>query len=171
IFVLPPDVVCLYSEDRKFFLHGEVFCALAPAIGDGGRSFRELFRELAPAFPPDQIEEAIKRLVDRGHVVLASTSTAGPVAAYWASLGLAAGSAEKNLQNCRVRLEPIDVACAAEFEAALRQLGVRVVKRSPDLTITLVNDYLEQRLAELNRKHLADRSRWLIVQPTGIFPL
>src|SRR4029077_16342976 len=80
IFVLPPDVVCLYSEDRKFFLHGEVFCALASAIGDGGRSFRELFRELAPAFPPDQIEEAIKRLVDRGHVVLASTSTAGPVA-------------------------------------------------------------------------------------------
>ena len=23
VYVLPPDVVCLYSEDRKFFLHGE----------------------------------------------------------------------------------------------------------------------------------------------------
>ena len=22
VYVLPPDVVCLYSEDRKFFLHG-----------------------------------------------------------------------------------------------------------------------------------------------------
>ncbi len=23
-YVLPPDVVCVYSEDRKFFLHGEL---------------------------------------------------------------------------------------------------------------------------------------------------
>lgn len=38
VYVLPPDVVCLYSEDRKFFLHGEIFCALASAIGEGGRS-------------------------------------------------------------------------------------------------------------------------------------
>src|SRR6185437_6211351 len=171
IFVMAPDTVCLYSEDRKFFLHGEIFCRLAAAIAEGGKSFHEIFRALARDCPPDQIDEAIKRLVDRGHVVLASGSSPGPVAAYWASLGLAAGSAEKNLQNCRVRLEAIDVECVAEFEAALRQFGVRVVKRSPDLTITLVNDYLEQRLAELNRKHLADRSRWLIVQPTGIFPL
>ena len=171
IFVLPPDVVCLYSEDRKFFLHGEMFCRLASAIADGGKSVREIFRTLARDFPPDQIEEAIKRLVDRGHVIMASKSSAGPVAAYWASLGLAAGSAEKNLENCRVRLEAIDVEGAAEFEDALRQFGVRVVKRSPDLTVTLVNDYLEGRLAELNRKHLAERSRWLVVQPSGIFPL
>ncbi len=38
VYVLPPDVVCLYSEDRKFFLHGELYCALASAIGKGGKS-------------------------------------------------------------------------------------------------------------------------------------
>ena len=37
VYVLPPDVVCLYSEDRKFFLHGGLFCALASAIGRGGQ--------------------------------------------------------------------------------------------------------------------------------------
>jgi len=26
VYVLPPDVVCLYSEDRKFLLHGELYC-------------------------------------------------------------------------------------------------------------------------------------------------
>jgi hypothetical protein len=46
VYVLPPAVVCLYSEDRKFFLHGELYCALAAAIGEGGKSFRELAREL-----------------------------------------------------------------------------------------------------------------------------
>ena len=35
VYLLPPDVVCLYSEHRKFFLHGELYCALASEIADG----------------------------------------------------------------------------------------------------------------------------------------
>ena len=60
---------------------------------------------------------------------------------------------------------------AKELGAALGELGVRVVKGTADLTVTLVNDYLEGRLAELNRQHLSDRTPWLLVQPSGIFPL
>src|SRR2546430_906334 len=29
VYVLPSKVVCLYSEDRKFFLHGELYCERA----------------------------------------------------------------------------------------------------------------------------------------------
>ena len=70
-----------------------------------------------------------------------------------------------------MRVEAIDVHGAAEFGAALSKLGVRVVKRSPDLTVTLANDYLERRLAELNRQRVSDRTPWLLVQPSGAFPL
>src|SRR5271165_6365593 len=72
VYVLPPDVVCLYSEDRKFLLHGELYCALAYAIGKGGRSFGKLIRDLERDFPSDKIHEALKRLVDRRYVVPAS---------------------------------------------------------------------------------------------------
>ena len=109
VYVLPPDVVCLYSEHRKFFLHGELYCALASAIGDGGKSFRQLVRVLERDFPSDKIQEALKRLVDRRYVVRKSRSSAGAVAAYWASLGLLPEAAEKNLQKCRVRIQAIDV--------------------------------------------------------------
>src|SRR5215467_9912154 len=68
-YVMPPDVVCLYSEDRKFFLHGALYCALAGAIAKGGKSFRELVRELERDFPPDKIREALTRLVDRRFVL------------------------------------------------------------------------------------------------------
>ena len=169
--MLPPEVVCLYSEDRKFFLHGELYCALASAIGEGGKSFRKLVRELEKDFPSDKIHEALKRLVDRRFIVAKPRASADTVAAYWASLGLPPEIAEKNLQKCRVRIQSIDVQGAAELGAALRALGVRVVKRSADLTVTLVSDYLEGRLAELNRQHLSDRTPWVLVQPCGIFPL
>ena len=171
VYVLPPDVVCLYSEDRKFFLHGELYCALASAIGKGGKSVRELVHELGQDFPNDKIHEALKRLFDRRYILPASRSSAGAVAAYWASLGLSPETAERNLQRCRVRIQAIDVQGATELAVALKGLGVRVVKRSPDLTVTVVNDYLERRLDELNRRHLSDRTPWVLVQPSGIFPL
>src|SRR5262245_31809744 len=171
VYVLPPDVVCLYSEDRKFFLHGELYCALASAIGAGRKSFQQLIRELERDFPSDTIREAIKRLLDRRFVVSSPRSSAGVVDAYWASLGLSPDSAEGKLKNFRVRIESLDVQGAKELAAALAALGVRVVKRPGDLTVTLVNDYLEGRLAELNRRRLADRTPWMLVQPSGIFPL
>ena len=72
VYVLTSNVVCLYSEDRKFFLHGELYHALASAIGEGGKSFRHLARELEPRFPADKIHEALTRLLDRGYLLPSS---------------------------------------------------------------------------------------------------
>src|SRR5579872_6457013 len=109
VFTLPPDAVCLYSEDRKFFLHGELYCALASAIGKGGRSFRDLFSQLERKYPADKSQEALTRLLDRRYLVQASASATGPASAYWTSLGLPLETAEKNLQNCRVSIASKDV--------------------------------------------------------------
>ena len=171
VYVLPPDVVCLYSEDRKFFLHGELYCALATAIAKGGKSLPQIAGELGKTFPPQKVEEAFNRLIERRYIVPISAASGSAAGGYWASLGLPPGIAEQNLGNCRVRVEAIDVHGAAEFSRALSDLGVNVVKRSADLTVTLVNDYLERRLAELNRKRVSERAPWLLVQPSGAFPL
>src|SRR5262245_53675626 len=79
VYVLYPDAVCLYSGDRKFLLHGELYCALASAIGEGGKSFRQLVRALEPIFPTEAIHEALRRLVDRRYVLPASRSSNGAV--------------------------------------------------------------------------------------------
>ena len=174
-YLLPPDAVCLYSEDRKFFLRGELYCALATAIGAGksfgtGKSFGDIVSELERKFPAETIQEAFRRLIDRRFVVMGAPAS-GVTAAYWASLGLAQDVADDNLRNCRLRIQSLDVEGAAELGAALTELGVRVVKRDGDLTVTLVGDYLEGRLAELNRQHLSDATPWLLAQPSGLFPL
>src|SRR5262245_14194073 len=80
VYLLPPDAVCLYSEDRKFFLHGELYFALASAIGADGKSAAELVRSLAPPFPAATIREALQRLLDRRYLLPASRAPADAVA-------------------------------------------------------------------------------------------
>src|ERR1700680_3263704 len=91
VYVMPPDVVCLYSEDRKFFLHGELYCALASAIGKGGKSIAKLVAELEPDFPSDKIRQALQRLIERRYIIPASRAPARAVDGYWASFGMPPG--------------------------------------------------------------------------------
>src|SRR4029077_55197 len=123
-----------------------------------GKPFARIVRELSRKFPPDKIGEAVNRLIERRYLVRKTSSSADVVAAYWANLGLAPDVAEQNLRKCRVRIQSINVKGAKELAAALRTLGVRVVKGTTDLTVTLVNDYFEGQLAKLNREHLSDHS-------------
>src|SRR5579862_6345353 len=170
VYVLPPDAVCFYSEDRKFFLHGELFCIVADAIAKG-KSFGQIVGELTKRFPADVVDQAIKRLIDRRYIVPKRQTAVDAAAGYWATLGIPLEMAAKNLQNCRVRVQSVDAKGAKELGAALRKLGVRVVDRSADLTVVLVDDYLQGQLEQLNRQHLSDRKPWLLVQPSGVFPL
>jgi bacteriocin biosynthesis cyclodehydratase domain-containing protein len=170
VYVLPPDAVCFYSEDRKFFLHGELFCIAADAIA-AGKSFGQIVRELTKKFPADMVDQAIKRLIDRRYIVPKRHTAVDAAAGYWATLGIPLEMAAKNLQKCKVRVQSIDAKGAKQLGAALRKLGVRVVDRSADLTVVLVDDYLVGKLEQLNRQHLSDRTPWLLVQPSGVFPL
>src|SRR5215216_2187122 len=76
IYTLPPDVVCVYSEHRKFFLHGELYCALAAKIAVGV-SVRDLVRELERDFPRTEIDEALRRLIERRFIVPRARSHEG----------------------------------------------------------------------------------------------
>ena len=67
-YVLPPATICLYSEHRKFFLHGELYVAIAEAIGKNGKETQGLIDELSRKYPVDQIQEGLKRLYERRYV-------------------------------------------------------------------------------------------------------
>ena len=136
-----------------------------------GKSFGQIVRELTKRFPADVVDQAIKRLIDRHYIVPKRQTAVDAAAGYWATLGIPLEMAAKNLQKCKVRVQSVDAKGARQLGAALRKLGVRVVDRSADLTVVMVNDYLEGQLEQLNRQHLSDRTPWLLVQPSGVFPL
>jgi oxazoline/thiazoline synthase len=168
-YILPPDGVCLYSENRKIFLRGELYCAVASRLGEGARP-EAIVNALCREFPAGKIDEAITRLLDRRFVVPADPIDE-TAAGYWASFGLASEAAAENLWNTSVQIESMGAPGQFELDAALRKFGVRVVDRSANLTVVLVDDYLDGQLAEFNRQRLAQRQDWLLVQPSGIFPL
>jgi oxazoline/thiazoline synthase len=169
VYILPPDGVCLYSENRKVFLRGEIYCAVVSRIG-AGESLEAIADRLSGQFPSDKIDEAIQRLFDRGFLVSADL-TGDTAAGYWTSLGLPVDTAAENLSKTSVQIESIRAAGQMELDAALRKFGVRVVDRSAHLTVVLVDDYLDGQLDEFNRQRLAQRQEWLLVQPSGVFPL
>jgi oxazoline/thiazoline synthase len=169
VYVLPPDVVCLYSEDRKLFLRGELYCALAARIGAGERR-ADIARALSRDFPTEKIDEAFRRLFERGFVV-AARSTDVAAAAYWASLGLRLETVAENLRKARVQILSMGGPGKRELEAALHGVGVSVIDRAAELTVVLVDDYLDDRLAEFNSRQLMQKQDWLLVQPGGIVPL
>jgi ribosomal protein S12 methylthiotransferase accessory factor len=169
VYIFPPDVVCLYSENRKFFLRGALYCELAERIA-AGEDQASILHALTAEFPVAKIEEAFRRLIDRRFVV-SSAATQDVTAAYWASLGLNPAAAAENLQKVDVTIESLGVAGKEELADALRGFGVRVVDGAGDLRIALVGDYLDERLSEFNRRQLAEKAEWLPVQPTGVFPL
>jgi ribosomal protein S12 methylthiotransferase accessory factor len=139
---------------------------LASKIGEGGKIFHAL-GELERIFHPTKSGSA-QAADERRFIMARPSSLSGAAAAYWASLGLPRAWRISELPRAH---STDDVGGAAELESALRALGVRVMKRPAELTVTLVHDYLEDRLAELNREHLSARTPWLLVQPSGIFPL
>lgn len=169
VYLLPPDAVCLYSENRKFFLRGALYCALAERIG-AGETEPQIVHALAAQFPVAKIEEAFRRLIDRGFL-LPGGAAQDTTAAYWASLGLKPQSAAENLREVGVGIEAIGVAGRDAFAEALRDFGVRVVDEGADLTAVLVGDYLDEALDAVNRRRLQEERDWLLVQPTGVFPL
>ncbi len=171
VYLLQPDLVCLYSEDRKFLLHGEIYGAIATAIAKGGKSFQKLARELEKSYPADRISAAFERMLERRYILPSSQGTDGAAAAYWTSLGFSPETAARNLKSCGVALRALEVEGVAEFKEALKEFGVRIVKRDAALTLVLANDYLDPRLEELDEQFLAKKTAWALVQPSGIFPL
>jgi oxazoline/thiazoline synthase len=168
IYVLPPDIVCLYAEERKFFLHGALYCALVSAIGPG-KNCDEVIHALTPDFPASAIDEAIQRLLE--HRFLLQAKTQDKAAAYWASLDIMPDEAAANLNQYSVQIQSLGGAGQSELGEALRDLGVYLVERSAELTVVLVSDYLDGQLGQFNGDQLAQGQRWCLAQLGGPFSL
>ena len=87
-----------------------------------------------------------------------------PRAAYWSSLGASPRWVERRLAESRIKVEDDDSRFARHLEAS----GAVVARSNPRLTVTVCDDYLDARLADVNRRRLETRAPWTLVRPRGM---
>ncbi len=156
----------LVSESFNTLLHGQLTCDLL-ALVDGRRSTGEIVAALGARHAAAEVRAALVSLSARGYVVSADHGMDRSRAAYWSSLGASPCWAEARLAESRV-------AVAGEDDRLVRHLrtsGVAVVPDDPDLAVIACDDYLEERLAGINRRQLETEAPWMLVRPCGVEPL
>ena len=153
----------LVSESFNTLLHGELYRKLLPLL-DGRRSCDEIVAAAEGTHSAVEVLAAVASLSARGYVVSADHALDRRRAAYWSSLGASPRWVEQRLAESRIAVEGDD----GRFIGHLESSGAAVGPEDPDLTVVLCDDYLESRLAEVNRRQLETGAPWTVVRPRGM---
>ena len=153
----------LVSESFNTLLHGRLYCDLLPLL-DGRRQQAEIVAALEGAHAAADILAAIVSLSARGYVVSADHGMDRGRAAYWSSLGASPRWVERKLAAARIAVEGDD----GRLIRRLEESGVRAGAGEPGLAVIVCDDYLEERLADANRRQLDAGAPWTLVRPRGM---
>jgi ribosomal protein S12 methylthiotransferase accessory factor len=173
--VVEPDTVYLLSEYRHIALRGRLYCRLARLL-DGGRTVREIARELRGTSITPAIRTALARLERRGVLVFEKPVLPAGPEAFWTLLGVSPGAAVERLRSSLVSIHPVADGIENRLIERLEGLGVPAGNAeafkgdSSDLAVVPVEDYLQPALDDLNR-HFTDRGApWMLLKPAGAVP-
>ena len=153
----------LVSESFDTLLHGGLYPDLLPLL-DGQRPLAGIAAALEGRHPAADVLAAVVSLSARGYAVSADHGMDRPRAAYWSSLGASPRWVEERLAQSRVVVEGDDGRLARHLEES----GAVVARSDPRLTVTVCDDYLDARLADVNRQRLEAGTPWTLVRPRGM---
>ena len=153
----------LVSESFDTLLHGGLYPDLLPLLG-GGRTLAGIAAALEGRHPAADVLAAVVSLSARGYVVSADHGMDRPRAAYWSSLGASPRWVEGRLAESRIKVEGDDGRLVRHLEES----GALVATDDSRLTVIVCDDYLDARLADVNRRRLEARAPWTLVRPRGM---
>ena len=165
----------LLSEDRGVLLTGKLYVAIAPFL-DGSRTRDEIVAALrsTTTAPLDRIELAMSTLLSKQYATPVAPGVPAPRAAFWTELAVDPASAEHAIRTTHVTVRslgrvPGAKGLTSQFIATLAEAGFLLVADTAgaDLTVVLVDDYLDPQLDAINREMRQAARRWLPFKATG----
>lgn len=154
--------VFLLDDRRHVVYEGRAVAAAAPLL-DGTRTRSELLVELAE-LPFAEVGRALKAF-EAGGFLAAGPAVGEPgTVAWWDAAGVDPAHAAERLAAASVSVAALAPSGDALAEA-LERAGLRVGAEGTEVVV--VDDYLDPALEELNRRHVADGTPWLLVKPSG----
>ena len=164
------EQVLLVSESVNTVIRSPLYAALVPLL-DGRHPADDLVTTLSQAHSAREVRQAIAALSRRGYVVSGEHGLDRASAAFWSSLGASPRWAEERLGTLRVAVAGDGGERQQRLAARLGAMGVGVGGDDPALVVAVCTDYLEERHAAVNERHIASGTPWMLVAPTGMQPL
>ena len=159
--------VLLVSETFNTLLHGQMVCDILPLL-DGRRTQRDIIESLASTHLAFNVQTALTSLATKGYIVSGEYSMERRQAAYWSSQGASPRWAEERLGASRVEMAGDE---GRLLTRRLEAMGVGLDRSRPTLSVIICTDFLDERNAEHNRRHITSGLPWMLVRPQGVSPL
>jgi ribosomal protein S12 methylthiotransferase accessory factor len=163
--IVPPGNVFILSEDKQSVLTGAAYKHLVPYL-NGQHTVGELMGLLADRLPGPQLYYVLHQLQKDGYIVDADGAVSPHIAPYCYALNIDAQTASQRHQQSHITLKSMDSLAAKPLREALYNLEIELGDDG-DLTVIVVDDYLQTGLADWNREALASGKPWLLVKLIG----
>lgn len=164
--IIEGEAVAFVGENGSIVTH-EPAALQVVALVDGVRTARQITATLAPVIDPAATHEVLGALARAG--VLTEAVGAPPeLTAVWAELGVSALRLAELLAYARVAVQPLANVPLDGLLNGFADLGLRVSQNGEGLRVVVVEDYLDPRLADVDRRARASGQPWLPVKPVGV---
>ncbi|WP_327114642.1 TOMM precursor leader peptide-binding protein [Streptomyces sp. NBC_01341] len=164
------DAVYLLSEQGTTALQGREVQELA-ALLDGTRTLSDVLRDAAATLPPATAAGMIAELARADLIGYHDPAADVSTEAYWEFAGIDGASASASFRTTPVELVTLGRTDPAAARAECVAAGLRVTEpgrgEPAALSLVLVDDYLDPRLAEVDAAHRAAGRAWLPAKPSG----
>ncbi|MGK7876728.1 MAG: TOMM precursor leader peptide-binding protein [Xenococcaceae cyanobacterium] len=180
---IEPDKVLFLSEREVSWLDDSLHSLIASLV-NGDRTTEEIFALLQQQLSQGQIlsedpttfqkildislriQRALFEMERQGYLVEQSQQLSSQTNIFCNHLNIPPDLAYQRLQSIQVTVKAIGSVPTEGFITLLNSLSVQVASEG-DLTVVLVEDYLQPELLKLNEHMLRSRSTWMLVKPWG----
>ncbi len=171
--VVDDSKVFLIGEDQQFLVQGVAAAKVLPYL-DGRHTVAEIAAGLSGELSLPETLLALKKYQAFGHLADGRPDLPDHELAYWDVQGIDACAAAAAIEAKEVGVIALGSTPVDETVKALRNAGLRVRSngeagdKPADLTVVLVDDYMDPGLAERNAAQLAAGRPWLLAKPVGL---
>ena len=172
IDLFPKEDAALVSNwGRALTFEGKLYVDLFPLLATGNLSASQIEDKLKDTHEAVQVRTILYRLSSRGVVVTTSHQLSKNQALFWSHLGVTPALAEEYLNEIPIYLSSLTTRpFPPQFRAQMcQQGGWQFVdnRESAALVIYWTDSLANPDIANINKQHLADGKKWLLMQVTG----
>ncbi len=166
---ISPDRVHLISEKEHFSLHGKIHFLLAPFLQKGTLSKDQIASALQNKVSLLEVYYALERL-EKKHILQTQPSPLPPKeTAFCELLKVEPQEAQKKLDTTKIFVSSIEDIKITPLLKALKNNKISLCskKNLANLAIIICEDYLQPKLAEINKEFLKSKIPWILAKFQG----